>query len=347
MLLSIGIQYVFIILISVAYTTLADRKFMAGGQRREGPNVVGPSGLLQPLTDGGKLYGKQIIYIKNSNLTLFKLSPILIFSSALFLWIMFPFFSHINLGNLIEIKQIIYLNQYSIIGILLIMSFSTAAFLSAGWSSFSNYSKMGGVRGGNQVLGYELNLSFIIIILVVISNSISLSTIMLFQSNSTQIFLHFDLFIIFWISVLAECGRVPFDLPESESELVAGYFTEYSGFLFALFFLAEYSNMIFNSIFAGILFFNGWIVMPFSSNFYLSVNYFKIFISVFIFLILFALHRSVLARVRIDQIYYLNWKIFMIILGSIFFQLLFILTLLNLFPHLLLIQNYNLITLVV
>jgi NADH-quinone oxidoreductase subunit H len=325
MLLNIGIPFVLLLLLSVAYNTLSDRKFMAASQRRKGPNVVGPKGILQPLTDGGKLFGKQVIILKNSNLILFQLAPILIFSISLFLWTLLPFFSTIHFGSIINLQQLVYSGNKNILFILLIMSFSTAAFLSAGWASSSKYAVLGGIRGANQVLGYELNLTFVIIILILFLRSFSLENLMLYQAETYNFFFHIELLLIFWISILAECGRVPFDLPESESELVAGYFTEYSGFLFALFFLAEYSNMIFNSFLSVVFFFGGWVTSPFNSELYFSVNYFKLFFGIFFFLLMFSLHRSVLARLRIDQLYYLNWKFFMPILGFEFFLFIFLL----------------------
>jgi NADH-quinone oxidoreductase subunit H len=310
---------IILLLLSIAFFTLADRKFMAAIQRRLGPNIIGFKGLFQPLADGGKLFGKQIIFINHANLLLFQFSPIFILSIAFFNWTLIPVFMSIENGTIFNLTAINFVGNKNLLFIFFILSTSTLSFLSAGWASFSKYATMGGIRGANQALGYELIISFVILILIFLNKGFSLESFLITQTLNTSYFsLHFDLFLIFWFSVLAETGRVPFDLPESESELVAGYFTEYSGFLFAFYFLAEYSNMIFSSSLISIIFFKGWFSIPFINSFYFSYNYLKYFSLIFVFLLLFSLHRAILARIRIDQLFYLNWKIFMPILTSSF-----------------------------
>lgn len=332
MLLLIITPFILLTLLSVAYQTLFDRKFMAAAQRRLGPSIVGIKGAGQPLTDGGKLFGKQTISVKNSNSILFQLSPVILFALSLFIGTLLPILSTVSFGSLVSMSQISITTNVSLIFIVLVLSLSTLTFLSAGWASFSKYAELGGVRGANQALGYELILTFTIIILILFIRSLDLANFMIQQSFFfLKLSLHFDLLMIFWISVLAETARVPFDLPESESELVAGYFTEYAGFLFALFFLAEYNNMLFSSFFISALFFSGWLSIPYNFFVYYSVNYIFLFCFIICILILFSLHRSVLARVRIDQLYYLNWKMYMPWLSFSFFLSFFFLTLFQLY----------------
>ena len=297
------------VLIAVAYFTLAERKIMGSIQRRKGPNVVGFLGLLQPLADGLKLLVKETIIPSNSNLFLFFLSPIFAFSLSLLNWAVIPFsenciFSDLNVG-ILYILAISSLNVYSII--------------LAGWSSNSKYSFLGAVRSTSQMISYEVSIGFILLTIVICSNSYNLTNIVLSQKNSWFFLPLFPVFLIFCVSILAETNRHPFDLPEAEAELVSGYNVEYSAMTFALFFLGEYGNMLFMSTLLTILFFGGWLPFPiFSQNLLILIwvknkILFAFFFSVKILfgVFLFILARAALPRYRYDQLMDLGWKCFL------------------------------------
>jgi len=289
------------VLIAVAFFTVAERKIMGAIQRRRGPNVIGFMGLLQALADGLKLFVKETTLPSNSNLTVFIIAPMLSFILSLISWSIIPF-SHkivaadINLG----ILYLFAISSLNVYGILL-----------AGWSSNSKYAYLGALRSAAQMISYEISIGFIVLTTVLCAGSFNLSTIVLGQTKTYYIIPLFPMFIIFYISMLAETNRHPFDLPEAEAELVSGYNVEYSAMTFALFFLAEYSNMLLMSSFAAILFLGGWLpiinVLPLSllpGSFWLSL---KITLGVVFFIVT----RATLPRYRYDQLMQLGWKSFL------------------------------------
>ena len=284
------------LLISVAYFTLAERKILASIQRRRGPNVVGVFGLLQPLADGLKLFVKETVLPSNADIVLFILAPILSFFLSLLSWVVIPFgngmfYTELNIG-------ILYLLAISSLGVY--------GIIIAGWSSNSKYSFLGALRSAAQMVSYELTIGFTILSVIVCSQSLNLIAIVLSQKSVWYCIPLFPLFIIFFISCLAETNRHPFDLPEAEAELVSGYNVEYSAMGFALFFLGEYANMLLMSSLTSILFLGGWLG-PF--NFVPGSFWFSL--KIVFFVILFIVARAILPRYRYDQLMRLGWKVFL------------------------------------
>jgi NADH-quinone oxidoreductase subunit H len=286
------------ILISVAYFTLAERKILSTIQRRKGPNVVGTFGLLQPLSDGLKLFVKETILPSNSDILLFILAPIISFFLSLLGWAVIPFgdgmfFSEISLG-------ILYLLAISSLGIY--------GVIIAGWSSNSKYAFLGALRSTAQMISYELTIGFTILSILACTGSLNLIEIVLSQKTIWYCIPMFPLFIIFFISILAETNRHPFDLPEAEAELVSGYNVEYSAMGFALFFLGEYANMLLMSSLTTILFLGGWLMpRPFS----IFPSSFWFILKTLIFVIQFVVARGILPRYRYDQLMSIGWKVFL------------------------------------
>lgn len=288
-------------LIAVAFFTVAERKIMGAIQRRRGPNVVGFMGLLQALADGLKLFVKETTLPSNSNLIIFLLAPMISFILSLISWSIIPFSykivaADINLGVL----YLFAISSLNVYGILL-----------AGWSSNSKYSYLGALRSAAQMISYEISISFIVLTTVLCAGSFNLSNIVLAQKKIYYIVPLFPMFIIFYISMLAETNRHPFDLPEAEAELVSGYNVEYSAMTFALFFLAEYSNMLLMSAFSSILFLGGWLplfdILPlnlFPGSFWFSL---KIALGAVFFIVT----RATLPRYRYDQLMQIGWKSFL------------------------------------
>ncbi len=287
------------ILIAVAYFTLAERKILSTIQRRKGPNVVGTFGLLQPLSDGLKLFVKETVLPSNSDVILFILAPIMTFFLSILGWAVIPmgkymFFSEINIG-------ILYLLAISSLGVY--------GVIIAGWSSNSKYAFLGALRSTAQMISYEISIGFTILSVIVGAGSLNLLEIVFAQQKVWYFIPMFPLFLIFFISILAETNRHPFDLPEAEAELVSGYNVEYSAMGFALFFLGEYANMLLMSSLATILFLGGWYApfdfltfIPSSFWFGLKVSFFVIF---------FIVARGILPRYRYDQLMRLGWKVFL------------------------------------
>jgi len=289
------------LLISVAYFTIAERKIMGSIHRRKGPNVIGFLGLLQPLADGLKLFVKETIFPSNSNILIFLLAPILTFVLSLIGWSVIPFSKNIVISDI----------NIGILYLFAISSLSVYGIIMAGWSSNSKYPFLGALRSAAQMISYEVSIGFIIVNISLCSGSFNLSNIVVSQQGIWYIVPLFPMFILFYISMLAETNRHPFDLPEAEAELVSGYNVEYSAMTFALFFLGEYANMLLMSAFSSILFLGGW--LPLLNTF--PFNYipgsvwfsFKIIIGVIFFIVT----RAALPRYRYDQLMNIGWKSFL------------------------------------
>lgn len=289
------------LLISVAYFTIAERKFMGSIQRRRGPNVIGFVGLLQPLADGLKLFVKETILPSNSNIYVFLLAPILTFVLSLIGWAVIPLSESIVISDM----------NLGVLYLFAISSLSVYGIVMAGWSSNSKYPFLGSLRSAAQMISYEVSIGFIIVNICVCVGSFNLTQIVLAQEKVWFIIPLFPMFILFYISMLAETNRHPFDLPEAEAELVSGYNVEYSAMTFALFFLGEYANMLLMSTFSSLLFLGGWLplfdILPLNilpGSFWLSV---KIIIGVLFFI----LTRAALPRYRYDQLMHIGWKSFL------------------------------------
>ena len=289
------------LLISIAYFTLVERKLMASIQRRRGPNVIGYLGLLQPLSDGLKLFSKETILPSNSNLFIFLIAPVITFVLSLISWAVIPFcsgsvISDINIG-------ILYLFAVS--------SLSVYGIIMAGWASNSKYPFLGALRSSAQMISYEVSIGFIIVCVSLCSGSFNLTDITLAQQEVWFCVPLFPMFILFLISALAETNRHPFDLPEAEAELVSGYNVEYSAMTFALFFLGEYSNMLLMSAFISVLFLGGW--LPILNLWILKLlpGIFWFCLKVCCIVVFFIWTRATLPRYRYDQLMYLGWKCFL------------------------------------
>ncbi len=289
------------LIIGVAYLTLMERKVIAAMQLRRGPNVVGAFGLLQPLADGLKLMFKEVIIPNNSNKILFFLAPIITFTLALIGWAVIPFSESGGLSNInVGITYLLASSSLGVYGIII-----------AGWASNSKYAFLGAVRSSAQMISYEVSIGLIIITVVILSGSLNLNEIVLAQKNHWFVLPLFPMFILFFISALAETNRLPFDLPEAESELVAGYNVEYSSMPFSMFFLGEYANMILISATASVLFLGGWLP-PLDIEFLKVVPGFIWLILKIIFLLFFFIWvRATLPRYRYDQLMRLGWKVFL------------------------------------
>jgi NADH-quinone oxidoreductase subunit H len=289
------------LLLAVAYFTVAERKIMGAVQRRRGPNVIGFIGLLQALADGLKLFVKETTFPSNSNLAVFLLAPVLSFLLSIIGWAVIPFahtavLADVNLG----ILYIFAISSLNVYGLVL-----------AGWASNSKYAFLGALRSAAQMISYEISIGFIVLSIAVCVGSLNLSKIVLAQKEIWLLIPLFPLFVMFYISMLAETNRHPFDLPEAEAELVSGYNVEYSAMTFALFFLAEYSNMLLMSALSATLFFGGWLpplnVFPLTflpGGFWFSLK-------VAVGAVFFILTRATLPRYRYDQLMHLGWKCFL------------------------------------
>lgn len=284
---------------AVAYLTLMERKVIGAMQLRRGPNVVGPFGLLQPLADGLKLMLKEVIIPRDANKILFLLAPIITFTIALIGWAVVPFSETFVIANInVGVTYLLATSSLGVYGIII-----------AGWASNSKYAFLGAIRSSAQMISYEVSIGLIIITVVLCAGSLNLTEIVLAQKNHWFVWPLFPMFIVFFISALAETNRLPFDLPEAESELVAGYNVEYSSMPFSLFFLGEYANMILISSFAAILFLGGWLP-PFDNDFCNAVPGLLWFVlKIFLLLFAFIWVRATLPRYRYDQLMRLGWKV--------------------------------------
>ena len=289
------------LLVFIAYLTYFERKVIGAIQLRKGPNIVGPFGLFQPIADGIKLLTKETIFPENSNKVIFILSPIITFTLALIGWAVIPIDYKIVLADInVGLMYIFAISSLGVYGIIM-----------AGWASNSRYAFLGALRSAAQMISYEVSIGLIIISVLITSGSLNLSEIVMKQQNMWYVIPHFPMFIIFFISTLAETNRAPFDLPEAESELVAGYNVEYSSMSFGLFFLGEYGNMILMSSMTTILFLGGWLP-PADIDFFQNIPGFIWFLLKVTFLLfLFLWVRATLPRYRYDQLMRLGWKVFL------------------------------------
>ena len=289
------------LLLFIAYLTYFERKVIGAIQLRKGPNVIGPFGLFQPIADGIKLLTKETIFPENANKFIFIFSPILTFTLALIGWAVIPIDYKIVLADInVGVMYIFAVSSLGVYGIIM-----------AGWASNSRYAFLGALRSAAQMISYEVSIGLIIISVLITSGSLNLTEIVMKQQKMWYVIPHFPMFIIFFISTLAETNRAPFDLPEAESELVAGYNVEYSSMSFGLFFLGEYGNMILMSSMSTILFLGGWLP-PVDISFFQNIPGFIWFlIKVTFLLFLFLWVRATLPRYRYDQLMRLGWKVFL------------------------------------
>ena len=289
------------LLVSVAYLTYFERKVIASMQLRRGPNVVGPWGLLQPLADGAKLFVKETILPAGSNKLLFTMAPMLIFVLSLIAWSVIPFGEGMVLADI----------NVGLLYFFAISSLGVYGVIMAGWASNSKYAFLGALRSAAQMVSYEVSIGFVVITVILCAGSLNLSDIVEAQKTVWFAIPLLPMFVIFFVSALAETNRAPFDLPEGESELVAGYFVEYSSMTFALFFLGEYANMILMSAMTVVLFLGGWLppfdIAPF--NWIPGPIWFMAKISFVLFCFLWV--RATFPRYRYDQLMRLGWKVFL------------------------------------
>ncbi len=289
------------VLIAVAYLTWAERKVLAAMQLRKGPNVVGPFGLLQPFADALKMLMKETIIPSGASRLLFIAAPMLTFVLAMLAWAVIPVndgwaIADINVG-------VLYLFAISSLGVY--------GIIIAGWASNSKYAFLGALRSAAQMVSYEVSIGFVIVTVLLCVGSLNLTEVVRAQENLWFAIPLFPMFVIFFISALAETNRAPFDLPEGESELVAGFFVEYSSMSFALFFLGEYANMILMSALCVILFMGGWLpplhIEPFT--WVPGPIWFALKVALVLFFFLWA--RATFPRYRYDQLMRLGWKVFL------------------------------------
>jgi len=289
------------VLVSVALIVWLDRRVWAFVQKRRGPNVVGPFGILQTLADALKYIFKEIIIPASADKIIFVLAPIITLTLAFIAWAVIPFSNEMVLANLnVGILYLFAVSSLGVYGIIL-----------GGWASNSKYPFLGAIRSAAQMVSYEVSIGIIIINVLLCVGSLNLNKIVLAQENVWFIFPLFPMFIVFFISALAETNRPPFDLPEAESELVAGYQTEYSGMMYAMFWLGEYANILLLCALGSILFLGGWLspidIYPFNI---LPGPFWMIFKILGLF-ILFSLVKAIVPRYRFDQLMRLGWKIFL------------------------------------
>lgn len=289
------------VLVSVALIVWLDRRVWGFVQKRRGPNVVGPFGLFQTLADALKYIFKEIIIPASANKVIFVLAPIVTLTLALIAWAVVPFSSKLVLANI----------NVGILYLFAVSSLSVYGIIMGGWASNSKYPFLGAIRSAAQMVSYEVSIGIIIINVLLCVGSLNLNDIVLAQKNVWFIFPLFPMFVIFFISALAETNRPPFDLPEAESELVAGYQTEYSGMMFALFWLGEYANILLLCALGSILFLGGWLnpidIYPFN----ILPGVFWMIFKILLLFILFALVKAIVPRYRFDQLMRIGWKIFL------------------------------------
>ena len=289
------------VLVSVAMIVWLDRRVWAFVQKRQGPNVVGPFGLLQSLADALKYIFKEVIIPASSNKVIFILAPIITMTLALIAWAVIPF----------GVEQVLADINVGILYIFAVSSLGVYGIIMGGWASNSKYPFLGAIRSAAQMVSYEVSIGIIIINVLLCVGSLNLNDIVVAQKEMWFVIPLFPMFVIFFISALAETNRPPFDLPEAEAELVAGYQTEYSGMMYAMFWLGEYANILLMCALGSILFLGGWLspidLYPFNL---IPGALWLIFKILFLF-ILFALVKAIVPRYRYDQLMRLGWKIFL------------------------------------
>jgi len=289
------------VLVSVAMIVWLDRRIWAFVQKRQGPNVVGPFGLLQSLADALKYMFKEVIIPSSSNKVIFILAPIVTMTLALISWAVIPFsatqvLADINVG-------ILYLFAVSSLGVY--------GIIMGGWASNSKYPFLGAIRSAAQMVSYEVSIGVIIINVLLCVGSLNLNDIVMAQQNLWFVIPLFPMFVIFFISALAETNRPPFDLPEAEAELVAGYQTEYSGMMYAMFWLGEYANILLMCAMGSVLFLGGWLSPIDLFPFNVIPGAIWLILKILLLFILFALVKAIVPRYRYDQLMRLGWKIFL------------------------------------
>ena len=289
------------VLVSVAMIVWLDRRVWAFVQKRQGPNVVGPFGLLQSLADALKYIFKEIIIPASSNKIIFVIAPIITMTLALIAWAVIPFGVNQVLANI----------NVGILYIFAVSSLGVYGIIMGGWASNSKYPFLGAIRSAAQMVSYEVSIGIIIINVLLCVGSLNLNDIIIAQKEMWFIIPLFPMFVIFFISALAETNRPPFDLPEAEAELVAGYQTEYSGMMYAMFWLGEYANILLMCALGSILFLGGWLspidIYPFN----LIPGAIWLIFKILLLFILFALVKAIVPRYRYDQLMRLGWKIFL------------------------------------
>ena len=289
------------VLVSVALIVWLDRRVWAYVQKRKGPNVVGPFGILQTLADALKFILKEIIIPASANKVIFILAPIITLTLALIAWAVIPFSNEMVLANI----------NVGILYLFAVSSLSVYGIIMGGWASNSKYPFLGAIRSAAQMVSYEVSIGIIIINVLLCVGSLNLNDIVLAQKNVWFIFPLFPMFVVFFISALAETNRPPFDLPEAESELVAGYQTEYSGMMYAMFWLGEYANILLMCAMGSVLFLGGWLspieIYPLN----LIPGAIWLILKILFLFILFALVKAIVPRYRYDQLMRLGWKVFL------------------------------------
>jgi len=289
------------VLVSVALIVWLDRRVWGFVQKRRGPNVVGPFGLFQTLADALKYIFKEIIIPASANKVIFVLAPIVTLTLALIAWAVVPFSNKLVLANI----------NVGILYLFAVSSLSVYGIIMGGWASNSKYPFLGAIRSAAQMVSYEVSIGIIIINVLLCVGSLNLNDIVLAQKNVWFIFPLFPMFVVFFISALAETNRPPFDLPEAESELVAGYQTEYSGMMYALFWLGEYANILLLCALGSILFLGGWLNPIDFYPFNILPGVFWMIFKILLLFILFALVKAIVPRYRFDQLMRIGWKIFL------------------------------------
>jgi NADH-quinone oxidoreductase subunit H len=289
------------LLLVVAYYTYAERKVLAYSQLRKGPNVVGPFGLLQPIADGLKMLVKETVIPSGANRAVFIAAPMVTLTLALVAWAVIPFGYGVVVSNI----------NVGILYLFAISSLSVYGIIMAGWASNSRYAFLGALRSAAQMVSYEVSIGFVLVTVLLCAGSLNLTDIVLAQRHIWYVIPLLPMAAIFFISGLAETNRTPFDLPEGESELVAGYFVEYSSMTFLLFFMGEYANMVLVSAMTAILFLGGWLapfgVAPFT--WIPGPVWFLLKTALMMFVFLWV--RATLPRFRYDQLMRLGWKVFL------------------------------------
>ncbi len=289
------------LLVGVAYLTFAERKIMGAIQLRKGPNVVGPFGLWQPFADALKMLFKETIIPTGSDRALFLLAPMITFGLAVVAWAVIPVNDHWAIANI----------NVGILYLFAISSLGVYGIIIAGWASNSKYAFLGALRSAAQMVSYEVSMGFVIVTVLLCVGSLNLNDVVLAQRKIWFAIPLFPMFVIFFISGLAETNRAPFDLAEGDTEIVAGFFVEYSAMAFALFFLGEYANMILVSAMTTTLFLGGWLSpLPFPPFVWVpGLVWFLLKIAICLFVFVWV--RATLPRFRYDQLMSMGWKVFL------------------------------------